>query len=140
MKYSKQDHGYGYEGIYNFIAKKHDCVAHTSDQIGSYQGDAIACFIRKDGMVGVLDHCFGSCSGCDDYEASDMYFSDNGTSEQLIGLADGYEQSVRWDTKENTLKRCDELWLEGQAGYYFDKEKFEKFYRDTIPNFIKANR
>ena len=133
MKYSKQNHGYGYAGIYNFIAKKHDCVAHTSDEIGSYQGDAIACFIRKDGMVGVLDHCYGSCSGCDEYEGCHY------DEKQLAELGDEYEQRVSWKTKEDTLKRCEELWLEGQAGYHFDKQKFTQFYRKTIPDFIKAN-
>jgi hypothetical protein len=130
-------HGYGYEGIYNFISEKNGCVKHTSVQIGDYQGDAMACFIRKDGMVGMLDHAYGSCSGCDDYQACWADYDQE--NEALIELANDYEKRVRWDTSENTLKRCEEIWLEGQAGYHIDKQGFEKWYRKTAPSFIKKN-
>ena len=137
MKYSKKEHGYGYEGIYAFIAKKNNCIAHKDWAIGSYQGDAIACFIRKDGAVGLLDHAYGSCSGCDDYQATDCYREK--TCDELVAMADEYEEKVRWLTKEEQLKRCHELWLEGQAGYHCDKEDFTKTYREEIPAFINAN-
>lgn len=138
MKYSKKEHGYGYEGIYAFIAKKNNCIAHKDWAIGDYQGDAIACFIRKDGAVGLLDHTYGSCSGCDDYQATDRNWNDD-TCDELVKMADEYEANVRWLSKEEQLKRCEELWLEGQAGYHCDKEDFTKTYREEIPAFINAN-
>jgi hypothetical protein len=138
MKYNKKKHGRGYEGFYNFIAEKNNCIKHTNWEIGSYQGDAIACFIRNDGMVGLLDHCYGSCSGCDDYQAADREWNDNNCDE-LVELANEYEGRVRWLTKDEQLKRCEEIWLEGQAGYHSDKEGFTKVYREQLPAFIKAN-
>lgn len=133
-KYDKKEHGSGYEGIYNFIAQKHDCAKHMSEQIGSYQGDAIAVFVRKDGMVGILDHAYGSCSGCDDYEAVNSY--EDETNNNLVELANDYEQRVRWTTRDEALKRCDELWLEGQAGYHLDKETYTEIYKQAIPSFL----
>jgi hypothetical protein len=135
--YSKEKHGYGYEGIYKFIAEKNDCVEFIYEQMGSYQGDAVACFVRKDGQVGILDHAYGSCSGCDDYEASNDYSEK--TPNGLTELADEYEKKVKWSSAEDALKRCEELWLEGQAGYHLDNKEYTECYRKRIPNFINKH-
>lgn len=136
MKYSKKEHGYGYDGIYNFIALKNDCIAQTDWIIGFYQGDAIACFIRRDGAVGLLDHAYGSCSGCDEYQSTDCDYDT--TCEGLIEMADEYNAKVRWLTKDEQLKRAIELWLEGQAGFHIDEADYTKIYREEIPAFIKT--
>lgn len=131
MKYEIKKHGYGYEGIYNFINLALGCDRHFCHEIGSYQGDCIV-FFKKGETYGMLNHAYGSCSGCDFYQSAYGYGNcDEVTSDALIELADHYLNSIRWfETKAEFIAYCTEKWIEGDAGYHIDKEDYVKAMRD----------
>jgi hypothetical protein len=47
-------------------------TVHAAEYFGSYQGDAMA-DVTYEGRRGILAFGFGSCSGCDDFEATFGY-------------------------------------------------------------------
>lgn len=127
-------YGYGYSGIYDWIAKELGASEHASWEIGDWQGDAIAVFKFPDGRVGILNHCYGSCSGCDSYQAC-------GSDGEIESLARSYKDSVfMFSSADDVLKHCSEKWTEGDAGYHIDAAGYTKLYKEQIPSFINGHK
>lgn len=56
------------------------------DQFGSYQGDWLA-LVRVDGVLGVAEGSYGSCSGCDAFEG-EFGWNDEDSDDYQERLAD----------------------------------------------------
>ena len=52
------------------------CNVLDFQEFGSYQGDWLA-FVEYKGEKGIVTGCYGSCSGCDSFQAEFDYGSDN---------------------------------------------------------------
>jgi len=137
MSYDKKKHGDGYTGIYEYILECFGGGVFESHDIGSYQGDNIV-FFKCGERYGLLNHCYGSCSGCDNYQACDDWSSE-GTTDDLKLLADDYKASVVWyDTKQSFIDYCENKWLKGDAGYHIHDKDYVAVY--TKKARIFANR
>lgn len=55
---------YGYEGALQAAG----CEVLDFKEFGSYQGEWLAC-VKTNGIIGVVEGWYGSCSGCDAFEA-----------------------------------------------------------------------
>lgn len=84
--------------------------------LGSYQGDTI--YLVKEGpYYGYLVNGYGSCSGCDSFEAS------RDSAKDLTELRDVLENNIQWEPNLQELKR----WVEEHdwKGDYFTEDSDE---------------
>lgn len=82
---------------------------------GSYQGDWLA-LIRDNGVIGVAEGCYGSCSYCDAFE-SEFGYDDEGEDyqERLADFGRGYLPAY---TLEEKIERIEPLAKEYDWGDY----------------------
>ncbi|MGL5727496.1 MAG: hypothetical protein ACRCYD_06540 [Plesiomonas sp.] len=62
------------------------CEIIEYKEYGSYQGEWIA-IVKVDGEIGVVEGCYGSCSGCDAFE-SEFGYSDEDKPDYKDRLAE----------------------------------------------------
>lgn len=106
------------------------------EQFGDYQGTWIA-FVRYEGQLGFITESYGSCSGCDDWEAFDYgtltdienpeesriklaefgkpYLDSMYTFEEMM---ENCGESTSWDQEALTMR----AWLEGKKKHFSDIE------------------
>lgn len=102
----------GYQGLYNEFG-----TVVLEIDTGSYQGDTRVLFHNEDGKVGYLLFGWGSCSGCDAYEACN-------TTEDYQELMDRLYDSVHWfDTVEEALTYFENHDWEGDFDWYNEERK-----------------
>ena len=116
----------------DLISRRYDVLAEA--EFGDYQGDIL--FLIHDAgredrerCLGVIITGYGSCSGCDAYDAA----ADDGTLDEL---ADQLHRSAVWGT-EHELK----LYLLGpDAGlrWYFHEEDFTEAAHTAFADQVKA--
>ncbi len=63
------------------------CEVIEFQEFGSYQGEWLA-LVKYDGEIGVVDGCYGSCSGCDAFESEFGYGEYD--HEKLKGFGEAY--------------------------------------------------
>lgn len=102
-----------------------------SGAAGDYQGDYIFRVRERPGDGGRLGYVvvgYGSCSGCDAYEAALSWDNGEDTPEM-----DALAESIYADIRYGTVAELREAFLgvDGQANnwYYYDKELREEFER-----------
>ncbi len=71
---------------YDGALTKAGAVVHNSKTFGSYQGMWVAEVTLPDGRKGLIQDYYGSCSGCDAFEAEFAY--DSHQSEKHPGMED----------------------------------------------------
>ena len=74
----------GYHGIYDQFG-----AVFYEESVGSYQGDSVV-LLLKDGWYGYLFFGWGSCSGCDSYEAAE------GDPKEVLELAKDMHRVIKW--------------------------------------------
>lgn len=87
------------------------CTVHEFNSYGSYQGTWLAAVELPDGDRVVIRGDYGSCSGCDSYEAA-FSWGENATPEKLAEFGSSYLGSpirdvetlhaeLKWDSDIN---------------------------------------
>lgn len=85
---------YGYEGALQAAG----CEVLDFKEFGSYQGEWLAC-VKINGDIGVVEGWYGSCSGCDAFEA-EFGWSDREApdyEERLKSFGEGYLPALPFD-------------------------------------------
>jgi len=110
---------YGYGSLIDTFEVEVLAEAHDND----YQGDSF--YLLKNGdQYGVLIFGWGSCGGCDAYEAAE------GNVRELTELRDGLWNSVVWDTREGTLKNI--VTKDDKLTWYGNDRTYKTFKTSAI--------
>lgn len=80
-------------------------TVHRDEMYGSYQGVWMAHVTRADGATGFIIDYYGSCSGCDSYEAT-FGWADEETPEKLAEFGKPYLDQLL--TAREALTKCAE--------------------------------
>ncbi len=133
MIFSNEKYGWGYDGIYQYIVESLSCDKFKSHEVGDYQGDSIV-FFKKGSKFGILNHAYGSCSGCDSYQACEN------SEKELANLAEAFKDSVVWyDSAEEFIDYCENKWLEGDAGYHIHDNDYVEIYKSKARCFVEKS-
>ena len=88
------------------------CTVIEFKEYGSYQGEWLA-LVEVGGVTGVVEGCFGSCSGCDSFEA-EFDWKDDERDDYHHRLADfgaGYLPALPFEHYitqfKSRIERCD---------------------------------
>ena len=109
------DTDYDYPGYHALIESMGHEVLHHEDE-DDYQGDSW--YLLKDGeRYGYLMFGWGSCSGCDAYEACSTF-------NEFRKLRDGLHNDIKWGTAEEVAAHIGER---DEYDWYHDKEEFKAF-------------
>jgi hypothetical protein len=103
---------------------------------GDYQGDYIFRVRERDGgRIGYVVVGYGSCSGCDAYEAA-LAWDDSEDTPEMDALAESIYNDIRWGTVSELRETF--LGVDGQGNnwYYYDKEMRAEFERMFPPEYV----
>ena len=106
----------------------------ASKTFGSWQGDIAYIFANGD-RLGIIVIGYGSCSGCDAFEAATP-FGDDADWSQLESLRFEWREAVRWfDSPVEALVALDLASARGSDWWVFDKEIIE-WLRHELPEVV----
>lgn len=113
-----EKYNYGYEGLVDSFGVEIVFSEHDDD----YQGDSFYLLKDAEGRYGFLSFGWGSCSGCDAYQA--IW---NEGNDALVELRDELWESVRWFDS-----------LDGLRVYLLDNNKLNWYgYRSSFKVFLE---
>lgn len=120
-------------------------LVHDYQMFGSYQGDFFMLVTYK-GSNGVIKGSFGSCSGCDAFEAEfdnaypstedekeklkrfgESYLKEMLTLDEATNLIKGYENNFEWDEDAKDVAK----WLKNLHNFQFGEKLERVVYEDT---------
>lgn len=107
---------------YNRALEAAGAEVHEFEYYGSYQGIWMA-HVTVDGREGFIIDYYGSCSGCDEYEAT-FGWAEREDAEKLAEFARPYLNSMM--TAEEALAKCE------RSTYDSDYEKIAEYIRSTL--------
>lgn len=107
----------------------------ASETFGSWQGDEA--YILSDGeRFGIVVIGYGSCSGCDAFEAATPYShqQDGGDWSDMDALREEWRNAVRWfDSTVDAVVALDLAPSSGSDWWIYDKEVLG-WLRDNLPD------
>lgn len=108
----------------------------ASEIFGSWQGDEA--YILSDGdRIGIIVIGYGSCSGCDAFEAALPFpADDNSDWSELTSLCDEWRTVVRWfDSPVEALVALD-LSSNSIYDWWLHDKDVVQWLRDNVPEFL----
>jgi hypothetical protein len=117
----------GYKNPYHWVLEEAGAKVFAFQDFGSYQGDWLA-KVEYKGKQGWIRDCYGSCSGCDSFEAESRY--ENRTKKEWHDFATAFAKDYLDEIRS---------WEEVYAEFTKEEEDWDTD-RKEIVKFLEENK